>query len=176
MKPALLLDVDGVICPYDQGEDCTRYEFSARYRDDHVWISQGIKDRLKRLAKKFDFVWATAWEKQANEHLLDAYDLTHLPVIEFWGSVEGVLDQKMSGVIYENPHFRQLHWKAPWIYGWAREAKRPWAWIDDEVLGNTVTWGATLDPPALIVPINGRTGLTDSDVETLEQWASQLPQ
>lgn len=65
MKPLLLLDVDGVLLPFDA---CSALP---------------LGDTLQELQEKYDLIWATMWEDRANEMLSPFYGLPDLPVIRF---------------------------------------------------------------------------------------------
>jgi len=160
MRPALLLDVDGVLCPF--GGECpegyARHEFG-----DGEWVyaarANGV--RLSRLRKTFDLIWCTAWEHRANERLLDLHDLANpLPVIEF-----------PHAEVFTKPEPRHRgHWKLPWIDDWA--GYRPFVWFDDEIDADTTNWAdrRSLTAATLALQIPFQTGLCDDHVVIAEEW------
>lgn len=174
-RPALLLDVDGVLCPFDQAEGYTQYSYSARSDLQYIWISPANTLRLARLAETFDLIWCTGWEHQANEHLLELHGLeAPLPVIEFFRSAVPGVTLKFSGHSIEDNRFKMVHWKVPWIEAWAIENNRPFAWIDDEIEPGTVKWAEALSEsseiPILALPTASSQGMTDDHVDTLFTW------
>jgi len=81
-RPALLLDVDGVLNPYGTAtcpEGFTEYDLfpgeePVRLRPAHgEWISE--------LRHVFDVAWATAWNDDANRLLAPLLGITALPVV-----------------------------------------------------------------------------------------------
>lgn len=158
MRPALLLDVDGVLCPFGAGvpDGYSRYAV----RENWAYLSPANATRLQRLRQHFDLRWCTAWQDQANEHLIDFHGLPPLPVMRFEG----------------NRHdSRSAHWKLPWIKAWAKD--KPFAWIDDEIDDGVIKWAerrAAKGTPTLALPIPHQTGLSDDHVLVLEQWALDL--
>jgi len=159
MRPALLLDVDGVLCPFGASKTPDGY---SRYaiRENWAYLSPANAHRLTRLRQHFDLRWCTAWGDQANEHLLDFHNLQPLPLIRFEGRRH---DPKAP------------HWKMPWIKAWARQ--KPFAWIDDEINDEVVAWAEkrTADGhPTLALCIPYDEGLGDQHVTALEEWARSL--
>lgn len=157
MRPALLLDVDGVLCPFDCPEGYTQYYLP---EGDWVYASSANAERLNRLRHTFDLVWCTGWGSLANERLLDLHALeSPLPVIDLTEPV---------------PVERDLaHWKLPWIEAWLAKRSRPVAWIDDEIEFATLAWAdarTEAGKPTLALPIPPLTGLSDEHVKILEGW------
>lgn len=158
MRPALLLDVDGVLCPFGAGvpDGYSRYAV----RENWAYMSPANAARLERLRQDFDLRWCTAWEDQANEHLLDFHDLKPLPLIRFEGRRH---DPKAA------------HWKLPWIEAWAKD--KPFAWIDDEIDDGVVAWAdkrTTSGRPTLALAVPHNVGLQDEHVLVLHRWALRI--
>ncbi len=159
MRPALLLDVDGVLCPF--GADGIPDGYS-RYaiRENWAYLSPANAHRLARLRQHFDLRWCTAWGDQANQHLLDFHRLEPLPLIRFEG---------------RKHDSRAAHWKLPWIKAWAKD--KPFAWIDDEINDEVVAWAerrTAKGQPTLALCIPYNEGLGDNHVLALEAWAVSL--
>lgn len=170
MKPALLIDVDGVLCPF--GGDCPDGYEKTPFADLDGWVYLCTdKERLPRLQRSFDLFWATAWEHRANEFLLPYLGLEDpLPVIEFnppMPNPEGVPIGKFSDYTYP--------WKLPWIGQWAIDNPRPLVWIDDDCQGAAFTWAykrTEAGIPTEAEYIKPENGLTDRHIENLEAWAA----
>jgi hypothetical protein len=160
VRPALLLDVDGVLNPYAAAErppgyDEHRYQPGLLWgpRGLRVWLHRGHGPMLVEFAEEhgLELVWATTWEHQANEWIAPRIGLREeLPVIEFG-----------QGVVV----------KRPAVQRWAED--RPFAWIDDSFTVHDLRWaderGATL-----LVPIRPEVGLRDSDLPQVAEWVAAL--
>src|ERR1044072_6183432 len=86
-KPILAVDVDGVISifGFDEppGPEIARFELI----DGVVHcISLGAGERLRRLAERFELIWATGWEDKANYYLPALLDRPELPHLTFDGA------------------------------------------------------------------------------------------
>lgn len=147
VKPILYLDVDGVICLWDEPA-CEVEEKQALDRMGPVVVPTGTKRRLEQLEAEFDVVWATAWRGRARTALA--------PVLEV-------------GTEWEHLPYHNL--KLPEIVKDA--AGRDFAFVDDdadwelEQLGNIVPEGS------LTLNTDPRVGLCDETVKTLLQYAAE---
>jgi hypothetical protein len=155
--PILFVDVDGVISlfGFSAGEAP-----GAFHQIDGIvhCIGSHAGRRLKRLAERYELVWATGWEEKANEYLprLLELDSGDLPVITFDGRAV----------------FGSAHWKVDAIDEYAGD--RPAAWIDDNLDGYCRAWAASRSAPTLLVETDAAVGLTDGDVERLLRFADQV--
>ena len=159
MKPAaplLLIDVDGVISlfGFDQTEPPDG-RYTAVDGIPHL-ISAHAGRRLARLADRFECVWCTGWEDRADEHLPG---LLGLP-----GGWEHLSFAAAPG--------DGLHWKLEAIEARAGP-DRAVAWIDDSHDASCERWAAARRGPTLLVSTDPAVGLTEEQVTTLEQWASE---
>lgn len=151
--PLLLLDVDGVLCPF--GGDCDAGLLHGPTGVEHIRYAAQLPCRLERLAEHFQLVWATAWEDEANDVLADALRLPQLPVIRFDDST-GPGES----------------WKLPAIRRFVRD--RPFAWIDDDIGFDAHAWAAGRGVPTLMLDILADRGLLEPDVARLLAFAAEL--
>jgi len=153
--PILLVDVDGVLNPWE-ADSCpdgyAEYEF---FPGERVLLSPAHGPLLTSLADAYELVWATAWEHNANRFICPVLELPVLPVIEFPLSGRDVLFRKLPSVQ-------------------AAVGDRPCAWIDDVHLPDHYEWAATRSVPTLIVDVDPAEGLTGAIAERLMQWAATL--
>jgi hypothetical protein len=121
-------------------------------------IGRDAGQRLKRLADRYELVWATGWEEKANDYLprLLELDSGPLPVITFDGRAV----------------FGTAHWKVDAIDEYA--AGRPAAWIDDNLDERCRAWAERRSAPTLLVETQAAVGITEEDVERLLRWADEV--
>ena len=154
-RPILLVDVDGVLNPWE-AEFCpdgfAEYEF---FPGEPVLLSPGHGALLTSLADAYELVWATAWEHNANRFICPVLALPALPVIEFPLGGRDLLFRKLPAVA-------------------EAVGDRPCAWIDDVHPPDHYEWAATRGVPTLIVDINPAEGLTSAVAERLAEWAATL--
>jgi hypothetical protein len=155
--PVLFVDVDGVISLFGFSPGKPPGAFHQIDGIVHC-IGAQAGGRLKRLAERFELVWATGWEEKANDYLprLLALEAKELPVLTFdgravWGTA---------------------HWKVEAIDEYAGD--RPAAWIDDNLDERCVAWAQGRAAPTLLVETNAPVGITDEDVERLLRWADEV--
>ena len=153
-RPLLLIDVDGVVCPYASelvdpaGAGLERIVVG----HSHVWLSNRVADHLQELAESFQLVWCTAWEDHAAEFLAPHLGLPAMPVIRF-----------------DEPGEEAGHWKWPGIEAFVRD--RPFAWIDDELGRDDFARAEGRPNPTLLVWIEGTHGLAEAHVDQLRRWS-----
>jgi hypothetical protein len=117
--PLLLLDVDGVLCPYGYRD------VPAGYREvplggEVVAVSDGAPALIEDLAVVFEMRWYTArWENAAQEWLA-----------RFHGGQEW---QSVPWSYMGRAELADGWWKADGALAVAAEENRPVYWIDDEV-------------------------------------------
>jgi hypothetical protein len=157
-KPALLVDVDGVISLFGFAQD-RRPAGSFHWVNGVLhYISGGAGERLRRLSERFELVWATGWEETANEYLPRLLDLPgELPCLRF----------------DDNPIFGSAHWKLGAIDRFAAP-QRPLAWIDDSLDHGCHAWAHARPGPTLLVQTESDKGIQDEHVNNLLAWAHHL--
>jgi hypothetical protein len=157
-KPILFLDVDGVISIFGFSSDAGDLPGTFHWIDGVAHcIPAEIGQRLVRLSKRFQLVWATGWEEKANEYLPFILELPEreLPCLMFQGRAV----------------FGSAHWKLDAIDEYA--ADRPAAWIDDNIDDDACRhWAMNRGAPTLLVPTQSAVGTTDEHVERLWEWAN----
>ena len=152
--PVLFVDVDGVISlfGFPPGEMP-----GAFHQIDGIvhCIGAHAGARLKRLAERFELVWATGWEEKANEYLPFILKLPfkELPALSFDGRAV----------------FGSAHWKLGAIDEYA--AGRPAAWIDDNLDDECRAWAQRREAPTLLVQTESPLGMLDEHVEEMLAWA-----
>jgi hypothetical protein len=109
--------VDGVLCPMgDRGG-----EELLKVPGHHATYARATPERLARLREAFKLVWATGWERYANEVLAPVLGLPPLPYVRFEAAAA--------------PH---EGWKFPSIRRYV--GHRPFAWIDDDISLEAHQW------------------------------------
>jgi len=158
-QPVLFVDVDGVLSLF--GFDPGASELPGPFH----WID-GVAhcipaaggERLRRLADRYELVWATGWEEKANEYLPHILGLRErdLPCLRFDGRAV----------------FGTAHWKLGAIEEYA--GGRPAAWIDDSLDDSCRDWATSRSAPTLLVETASHEGLTDEQVQRLLEWAEEV--
>lgn len=156
MRPLLLIDVDGVLCPFDGWLDggYPGFTFHARW---NVYASTDNSRRLEQLGERFDRVWCTGWENDANVAIAPLHGLPQLPVLPV-----------LNGAAHP------VHWKLPGIEAYVGD--RPYAFIDDQIGDLGVEYARERDKriPTFWLPIQCSVGLTDDHVNALETFANRV--
>lgn len=154
-RPILLVDVDGVLNPWE-AEFCpdgyAEFEF---FPGERVLLCPGHGKLLTSLARSYELVWATAWEHNANRLICPVLGLPELPVVEFPLSGRDLFFRKLPSVI-------------------EAVGDRPCAWIDDEHQTDHYTWAEQRAAPTLLIHIDPAVGLTRDVIATLADWAAGL--
>lgn len=156
-RPVLFVDVDGVVSLF--GFAGGELPGSFHHIDGIVHcIGRDAGARLKRLAARYELVWATGWEEKANEYLPRLLELEarELPVLTFDGRAV----------------FGTAHWKVEAIDEYAGD--RPAAWIDDNLDDRCRAWAEGRSAPTLLVETEAAAGITEEDVELLLRWADEV--
>src|SRR3954470_3196701 len=139
-RPILFVDVDGVISLFGFRPGTPPGVFHHIDGIVHC-IGHDAGSRLRRLANRYELVWATGWEEKANEYLPHLLGLAgELPVLTFDGRAV----------------FGTAHWKLEAIGTYA--GARPAAWIDDSLDDRCEEWARRREAPTLLVRTEPATG------------------
>jgi HAD domain in Swiss Army Knife RNA repair proteins len=153
--PLFLLDVDGVLNPFAAPVCPPGYaEHTMFPGEGPVRICAGHGPWLRELATRFEIVWATAWETEANRYLAPLLGLADLPVIEFPPAPF---------------HPRE---KVPAVIAYA--GHRPLIWVDDALQPEAHAWAAGRGVPTLLIDIDPAEGLTRPVIDQALRWAGSL--
>lgn len=159
VKPYLLLDVDGVLCPFP-GFDMRKvldpeYPGFDYYQPEHIHFARQTNGaRIRRLMKSCDVIWCTGWGEGANEVISPLHDLPSFPVVP-------IPDETLDGI----------HWKQEAIEAYVPTGM-PYAFVDDDIDDRGVLYGASRQSaPSLWLPVKCHEGITDTHVEALEGFA-----
>jgi len=156
-RPILAVDIDGVISLFGSEErpdpGTTRLQLVDGVP--HL-ISLIAGDRVRRLAERFELVWASGWEDKANFYLPQLLGLPELPHVSFDGSAR-------RGA---------AHWKLDPLQAYARG--RAMAWIDDNFDQSCYEWAEARPEPTLLVLTEPQLGLEEAHVDALNAWAGSL--
>jgi hypothetical protein len=165
-KPLLLIDVDGVLNPFDMEPAAASAGGFESYRitvaDGRTFTVRLSKTHgrwLGSLASDFELVWATTWAGQANTLIGPKIGLGPLPFIA--PVHRGLYRQEKTAPV------------RTYVRG------RPFAWIDDSFEYETVEWLKRRDPTrafSLLLRPDPAVGLTAEHVKALRTFAANLRQ
>lgn len=151
-RPLLLIDVDGVLNPYDL-QDTTQGWVTHRLMGYKVQLNPLHGEWLNGLADRFDLTWGTTWEDDANKLIGPIIGLPKLPVCRF-------------------PHSGGETWKLPDARKFV--GSRAVAWIDDDLHEDADAWAAERWASTLLLHIDPLHGLQPEHIAELERFASSL--
>lgn len=151
-KPLLAIDIDGVLSlfGFEEGKQPAG-EFHLVDGLPH-YLSRDAGDRLTRVLRAYEGVWASGWEDRANDHLPSILGVPKLPFLSF----------------DDRARFGTAHWKLEAITDYAGD--RPLAWIDDSLDRSCRRWARKRQAPTLLVPTESARGLEEAHVDALLGW------
>lgn len=156
-KTLLLLDVDGVLIPWQAKTAPPDYQwFELQHRvggtdtKEASLLSPSLGTRLSRLGERFQLVWATGWEHEANRVLAPILGLPELPVIEFPRDEDGTFVKLVT--VSKIPSSTSV------------------IWLDDELTESAKEWARTRAGKTLLVDVDPSTGLTHEDLEKVSSF------
>jgi hypothetical protein len=182
MKPILFLDVDGVLnvmvkgtkrktlIEREIGLGHPRHLYKVILDSEHgPWLRE-------LAAAGFELVWATTWEDEANEHLLEHLGLPKLPVVPFTAEDELrlPLPELLPPFKFSDRH-NVWHWKAPSVLRYAGE--RPFVWFDDDFsVLHDFKWAEERDEtiPTYLEHMRPHKGLMRHHVDKALLWLQEL--
>lgn len=174
-KPICLLDVDGVIAPWP-GKFGFDQDVYWHHEGARVHLRRDLPQLIRRLHTVTELQWGTAWEREANVHLIEHMGLfSPLPYIEF-KNYDDLGEHKPVEEIIDGEIFHRIGtetWKLAWIERFAcQNPGRPFAWIDDEIHADALEYAEIREAPTLFICTDGLVGLDESTVEQVETWVS----
>lgn len=156
--PLLLIDVDGVLNPLaGSSREFRRYECRIGGETYTVRLNPWHGARLLELAvtTRSRLIWATTWERHANEWIGPPIGLPYLPAIEFPAELPSEM-----GEMFKTPYV------ADFVGG------RPFVWFDDATCEIDAAYLRSRPEVGdfLLVHVNSRFGLTSDHLTQARDW------
>lgn len=156
IRPLLLVDVDGVLNPYgfDQPPSGFLPHWFFPEEDYPTYLAEVHGGWLHELSERFDMVWASAWEEEANRFIAPLFGLSRWPTISF------------PPIPFDPAE------KVPAIDLFVGD--RHCAWVEDLMTKEAFDWAVKRTAPTLLIDVKPSVGLTREMVEQLLAWATSL--
>ncbi|MFI6868552.1 HAD domain-containing protein [Nocardia sp. NPDC050406] len=174
VRPAILLDVDGPLNPFRQGEKPRAPEYTMHLlrpkvfpgiaaKTLRVWLNPEHGEWLRELAEATgaELVWATTWEGEANRLIGPVLGLPSLRSVSFGGM--------------RIRHSGGRHGKLAGVVAWA--GRRPLCWFDDDFQVGDEDWAverAAEGAPTRLIPVDPTVGLTREHIEIARDFLDGL--
>lgn len=165
-KPLLLLDVDGVCCPFGAGENVPADLELVLAGDVHVLLGPRTGAHVRALQSRFELCWASGWEERANTYICPLLGLPALAVI---------LLPELGAVTWDEDFVVTGTWKLHAVS--EAVGGRPLAWIDDELQEDAFEWARARTAagiPTLLICPEAHQGMSENDVAELQSFAAGL--
>jgi hypothetical protein len=156
--PLLLIDVDGVLNPLvGSTAEFRRYECRIGGETYTVRLNPRHGARLLELAvaTRSRLVWASTWERHANEWIGPPIGLPYLPAIEFSAELPSEM-----GEMFKTPHIANF------------AGSRPFVWFDDATCELDAAYLHARPDVGdfLLVHVDARFGLTAEHLAQARDW------
>lgn len=162
----LLLDVDGVLCPFgaevrgvhpkNRHTDPDLYPDFIYHDKHYVFTSNENANRIRKLIDiGYEIHWCTGWIYAANTVISPLHNLPEFPVVP------------LENYSYSD----RIHWKFFGISDYM--ADEPYVFIDDDINAEGIDYANERTEkgiPTLWLPTICHEGLTDAHVRILEDW------
>lgn len=161
----LLLDVDGVLCPFRneiraihpkyRKERLDLYPGFIYHEDYYVFTSTENARRVKRLMNTFEIHWCTGWGNAANEVIAPLHGFPEFPTVPL----------EMHDIS------EHVHWKYNGIVPYVKD--EPYAFVDDDIFEDGLEYARHRTAngiPTFWCKTDCDVGLTDDHVRQLEDF------
>lgn len=163
MRPLCLIDVDGVLnCISGIDVDDSHWEVPVFEAEGYeIRVPRGTRDRLAHLALRFEMVWATSWESDADTYLLTTLDVDE----ERWPSIDWTSTAAPAGETWK------LHDVRLFV------GSRPCVWIDDDLHADAYQWAEERTASGiqtLLIETDPTEGLGDDELAQALEFADTV--
>jgi hypothetical protein len=173
VRPLLLVDVDGVLCPFG-GPMPDGYQAAQLGAEGDLRWSEQNAGRLERLAEVFDCAWCTARYDDVLTTIARLHGFGEdWPVVSFEG---GAYKSEGRYYIVRAELERDTTWKLPFVRVWLEQngwEDRPLAWLDDDTTRDVYLWEWERNQqqiPTLVWHVSPALGLTNTDTNHVRAW------
>ncbi len=157
VRPLLLIDIDGVLNPYVRAGDEIPTGYDAhRLGGMNVVLCKSHGGWLHELATRYDLVWASTWEADADALIGSAI-----------GAPPGI-----PHLTFAERDPQDWTWKLPAVTRLVGD--RPVAWLDDDPGHGASEWAADRAAPTLLVRPDARIGWTRDELDQLVAFATAV--